>query len=365
MPNIPLPERLEDLLPAEAETVDRAARAVLEMLAGFGYRLVMPPLAEALPSLLAESASDSELASRTLQLTDPLGGAPIGIRADITPQLRRIDAQIGSKAIERLCYCGPTLYARPINPWQSREQLQAGAELFGAQTKPGNAEILMLAIRAMHACGLAELAVALGHAGIINALLADLSPEKAAATRRSITRRDPLAMREHSQQLLACARIASVADLEQLNTADLPAGAADGFAELNDVAALLAEAGVETIIDLPGLAGHEYHNGVTFAVLSGEKIVARGGRYDRAGRSAIGFTADIRQLASELAEARRPEAVASPAAWHDPAWRAAVDKLAEQGKQLCLDDETRTQSCRQRLVHSESGWQVVTGEQSQ
>ena len=359
MQTIPLPERLEDLLPAEAETVDRAARAIVEMLAGFGYRLVTPPLAEGLGSLLAESGNDSDLAARTLRLTDPLGGAPIGIRADITPQLRRIDAQLGSGEIQRLCYCGPTLYARPINPWQSREQLQAGAELFGADPQAGNAEILMLAARAMRACGLTDIAVALGHAGLVNALLAGIADDQAAAARKSMTRRDPVALREQAPQLLALARITAAGDFS--GGAGLPTQCLPALAELERVWALLSEAGIEAIVDLLGLAGHGYHNGLTFAVLAGEKIVARGGRYDRKGRNAIGFTADIRFLAAGLSEPARPDAVVSPAAWNDPAWRAAIDKLAEAGKSICLHDDAQAlpKHCREQLVRGKDGWQVA------
>ena len=362
MQNIPLPERLEDLLADEAGKVDWAARAVIGMLTGFGYRLVMPPLAEGLDSLLAESGSDSELAARTLQLTDPLGGAPMGIRADITPQLRRIDAQLDRGEVRRLCYCGPTLYARPVNPWQSREQLQAGAELFGADPQTGSAEILMLAVRAMRACGLEDIALALGHAGIVNAMFEGISGEQAAAVRRSLMRRDPVALRQQAPQLLSLAQAATAGDLAgNGKITGLPEQCAAGLAELEHAAGLLSEAGIETIIDLLGLSGHEYHNGLTFAVLSGEGIVARGGRYGRRGRSAIGFTADIRSLAAALEEPERPAAVACPSAWHDPAWRQAVDNLAGQGKSACLYDEPGAppEHCRERLVRDKDGWRLA------
>ena len=360
MQNIPLPERLEDLLPAEAETVDRAARAVTGMLAGFGYRLVMPPLAEGLDSLLAEGGNDSELAARTLQLTDPLGGAPIGIRSDITPQLRRIDAQMGGSDIRRLCYCGPTLYARPVNPWQSREQLQAGAELFGADPETGNMEILLLAIKAMQACGLNDIAVALGHAGIVRAMLDGIDRQLASAVHKSLMQRDQVTLGEQAPQLLELDRIATADDLASDKTACLPLQCAAGLAELERAAGLLAEANVRPIVDLLGLAGYEYHNGLTFAVLAGEKIVARGGRYDRKGRSAIGFTADIRLLAADTNEPEMPEAVACPAAWQDPDWRKTIDNLGAQKKRVFLYDDADAppKHCRQHLVRGKDGWQV-------
>src|SRR6187455_571898 len=125
-----LPEHIEDVLPAEARAIERLRRTILDLFESHGYELVAPPLLEYIESLLSGTGRDMDLA--TFKLVDQLSGRMMGVRADITPQVARIDAHLlNHKGVTRLCYCGSVLHARPATPTATREPMQIGAELYG------------------------------------------------------------------------------------------------------------------------------------------------------------------------------------------------------------------------------------------
>src|SRR2546421_589902 len=126
-----LPEYVEDILPAEAMRMERLRRRVLDLFFKRGYELVMPPLLEYMDSLLTGTGHDLEL--RTFKVVDQFSGRMMGVRADITPQVARIDAHLlNRKSVTRLCYCGSVLHTRPAAPGATREPIQLGAEIYGA-----------------------------------------------------------------------------------------------------------------------------------------------------------------------------------------------------------------------------------------
>ena len=131
MPHWLLPENISDVLPREARRLEATRRALLDLYAGYGYELVIPPLIEYVDSLLTGTGRDLDL--RTFKLVDQASGRMLGLRADATPQVARIDAHILNRpGVARLCYAGSVLHARPQHPLAVREPLQVGAELYGA-----------------------------------------------------------------------------------------------------------------------------------------------------------------------------------------------------------------------------------------
>src|SRR5438309_1775733 len=125
-----LPEYIEDILPGEAEVIERLRRTLLDHFPARDYRLVQPPLIEHLDSLLTGTGHDLEL--QTFKVIDPLSGRMLGLRADITPQVARIDAHLlNEPGVTRLCYAGSVLRTVASGISQSREVLQIGAELYG------------------------------------------------------------------------------------------------------------------------------------------------------------------------------------------------------------------------------------------
>ena len=170
MPRWLLPENISDVLPREARRVEEVRRALLDLYAGYGYELVIPPLIEYIDSLLTGTGSDLDL--RTFKLVDQASGRMLGLRADITPQVARIDAHILNRpGVVRLCYAGSVLHARPLHPLAVREPLQVGAELYGAAGVPADARSARARGAVAAAAGLERVQLDLGHTGVVRGLL--------------------------------------------------------------------------------------------------------------------------------------------------------------------------------------------------
>src|SRR5258706_5969811 len=166
MRNWLLPENFEDILPPQAQRIDRMRARLLELFRVHGYQLVIPPMLEYLESLLTGTGHDLDL--RTFKLVDQLSGRMMGVRADITPQVARIDAHLlNRKGVTRLCYCGSVLHARPATPAASREPIQIGAELFGERGIAGDLEIQGLLSRALAAAGAKGARLDVGHGAVV------------------------------------------------------------------------------------------------------------------------------------------------------------------------------------------------------
>ena len=172
-----LPEHIADVLPAEARRIEELRRGMLDIARSYGCELVMPPLLEHLESLL--SGTGHELDLRTFKLVDQASGRTLGVRADTTPQVARIDAHLLNRdGVTRLCYCGPVLHTRPAAPHATREPLQFGAETYGHAGLEADLEIIELALDALRHAGLSSLTLDMADARIVRALLADAPPER-------------------------------------------------------------------------------------------------------------------------------------------------------------------------------------------
>lgn len=324
MRNWLLPEHIEDVLPAEAEQLERVRRTLLDHLMANGYRLVQPPLVEHLESLLTGSARDLDL--QTFKVVDPLSGRLLGIRADITPQVARIDAHLFNTAgVNRLCYAGSVLRATSAPPGMTREVVQVGAELFGEPSIIGDREAIGLLLSSLEATGVSRLHLDLGHVGVYRALVGnagiagsaeeseifdamrakDLPTVTELAAKLPAAWRDALAMLTSlygpADEVLAAAR---------RRLPDIPA-VANALSALDSLAATFVRSVEALHIDLADLRGYHYHNGPIFSVFTaGEaNAIGNGGRYDGVGkafgraRPATGFTLDVRQLCEVLARA--------------------------------------------------------------
>jgi ATP phosphoribosyltransferase regulatory subunit len=333
-----LPENLSDALPEEARTVERLRRALLDLYAGYGYELVIPPLLEHLESLLTGTGHDLDLT--TLKLVDQLSGRTLGLRADTTPQVARIDSHILNRSgVARLCYAGSTLHARPMHPLASREPLQIGAEIYGDADFAADREILELAVRSARlivgaatvgAAPMRPVQVDLGHTGVVRALLGDALTTAAGANGvlAALTGKDPAALRAACRGYAQRTQAALVSlltlngGLEVLQDAQRELPASAGLdAALDELAQLADGCPADAVsIDLADLHGFRYHTGITFAVyvpgLSGPLL--RGGRYDDIGlafgraRPATGFSLlDLRE-AVRLAAVEPVHAIRAP-----------------------------------------------------
>ena len=165
-----LPEYIEDILPAEAARIERLRRAILDLCAGAGYELAMPPLLEYTDSLLTGTGHDLDV--RTFKVVDQISGRMMGLRADITPQVTRIDAHLlNRKGVTRLCYCGSVLHTRPAGPAATREVIQIGAELYGEAGVKGDLEVQRLLCRALERSGARKPRLDIGHVAVFRSLV--------------------------------------------------------------------------------------------------------------------------------------------------------------------------------------------------
>ncbi len=310
-----LPENIEDVLPPKAWRLEEIRRAMLDLCRARGYELVVPPLIEYLDSLLTGTGSDLDL--KTFKLVDQLSGRLIGVRADITPQVARIDAHLlGKNAVNRLCYVGSVLHAMPDGVYHSREPIQLGAELYGLAGVEGDLEILRLMLDALKAAGLVKVQLDVGHVGIYRALAAEsnLSGESEQLIFEALQSKARDEVAQLASGLRSDLRDALVAltdlygDASMLGEARkrlpmLPA-ISQALDTLETLASEFAGQDEGMAFDLAELRGYGYHSGVVFSAYAGgrSRAIALGGRYDEVGkvfgraRPATGFSLDLREL---------------------------------------------------------------------
>src|SRR5258706_978289 len=209
MRNWLLPENFEDILPPQAQRIDRMRARLLELFRVHGYQLVIPPMLEYLESLLTGTGHDLDL--RTFKLVDQLSGRMMGIRADITPQVARIDAHLlNRKSVTRLCYCGSVLHARPASLAATREPIQIGAEIYGHAGVESDREIQRLLARALKVAGVRGARIDIGHVAVFRSLVraADIGTECEAELFEALQRKDVPALRTLTRKLDAKTRAA-------------------------------------------------------------------------------------------------------------------------------------------------------------
>ncbi len=383
-----LPEGIEELLPDSARRLERLRRALLDLFGGWGYELVMPPFIEFLESLLTGAGNDLEL--QTFKLTDQLSGRMMGVRADMTPQVARIDShRLKQETPTRLCYLGTVLRTRPAGHGGTRSPLQVGAELYGHGGCESDVEILQLMLETLRTTGLADVYLDIGHVGIYRSLVQQAGLDAAqearlfdALQRKSQPDIDHLlsglpldgAMRGMLLQLVGLngGEEVLVAAREALAGAAAPVHTA--LDNLQAVAALAKQCmpAVPLHFDLAELRGYHYHTGVVFAAYAPGhgQAVAQGGRYDDIGRvfgrarPATGFSADLKALLA-LSTANEPpvRGIFAPCA-DDPALAQQVQQLRAEGERvICAlpgqHGDAAAMACDRELVLRDGRWQVA------
>ncbi|MDN7807745.1 ATP phosphoribosyltransferase regulatory subunit [Burkholderia gladioli] len=376
-----LPENIADVLPSEARKIEELRRRLLDRFRSYGYEMVMPPLLEYLESLLTGGGNDLHL--RTFKLVDELSGRTLGLRADMTPQVARIDAHLlNRQGVTRLCYAGNVLHTRPRGLHATREQIQIGAELYGHAGLEADLEVQQLMLDALRLTGIGTIRLDLCHAGVLNALF---SRDAVAAARGetlygALAGKDVPLLNELTEDLGPDTRAALRAlphlygDASVIDEARRQLPALPEIARaLDDLAQLAAQVqGAEVAIDLADLRGYAYHSGAMFsAYVDGvPNAVARGGRYDHVGqaygraRPATGFSLDLREIARISPIEARGTAILAP--WRqDEALRVAVAALRDAGEVVIQalpghDHVLDEFACDRVLVEQGGAWLVRT-----
>jgi ATP phosphoribosyltransferase regulatory subunit len=345
-----LPESLADTLPAEARRIEELRRQLLDLFRTYGFELVAPPLVEYIDSLLSGTGSDLNL--RTSKLVDQLSGRTLGVRADMTPQITRIDAHLLNRAgVTRLCYCGPVLHARPAGLLSSRELLQIGAEIFGHKGFEADLEIIRLALESARLAGVQALRLDLCHAGLVRSLIETDTAAQLRADEIMALLRDKdlpgLAGLGQGAEALQAQTVQALVWLPKLygdravidRAREVLPNTVGVVAALDTLAQLLGSLDdVSVGVDLADVGTYGYHTGVTFSIYADgwHDALVQGGRYDNVSlafgraRPATGFSLDLRKLAAGLLPAVATPAVRAPAG-QDHALRVAVQSLRQEG----------------------------------
>jgi ATP phosphoribosyltransferase regulatory subunit len=370
-----LPEHIEDVLPAEARAIERLRRDILDLFEAYGYELVAPPLLEYLESLLSGTGRDLDLA--TFKLVDQLSGRMLGVRADHTPQVARIDAHLlNRQGVARLCYSGSVLHTVPAGMTKMREPIQIGAELYGHAGLEADVEIVRLMIAALKKAGVARLHIDLGHPLIYRALTEamGLEAERAEALFHAVQQKDaPAAGELGGEALAALTGMNGGVDVIVRARKELPRLPAIGVAlnALDRLASQCAASGVEISVDLAELGGFNYESGLVFAAFTpgSPDAIARGGRYDEVGasfgraRPATGFTMDLRQLVGLSNPAPKRKAILAPCV-DDASLDQAIAELRAAGEVVIVDlpghESAREElGCDRTMEKKDGKWRVT------
>lgn len=313
-----LPEGIDELLPQEARRLEQLRAKLLQIFENWGYELVVPPFVDFLDSLLTGSGHELDL--QTFKLTDQISGKMLGVRADMTPQVARIDAHnLKHDYPTRLCYVGTVLHTRGDALEKSRSPMQIGAELYGHAGKESDLEVIRLMLEMLAMSGILNVHLDLGHVGIYRALAeeANLTPAQESALFDVLQRKARPELKELLESYkLSDALKAALLKLPELNGDKTVLAKArilfksknvqNALDDLEAISTALARyfPSLSISFDLAELRGYHYHTGIVFAafVPSIGKEIARGGRYDNIGavfgreRPATGFSADLKVL---------------------------------------------------------------------
>lgn len=374
-----LPDHIADVLPSEARHIEELRRGLLDTARCYGYELVMPPLLEHLESLLTGTGEALDL--QTFKLVDQLSGRSMGLRADTTPQVARIDAHLlNRKGVTRLCYCGPVLHTRPDRPHATREPLQFGAEIFGHAGLEADLEALQLARECLRIANVPSTTIDLADVRIVRNLLAGVSVNaqvlsgihaalaaKDAAELAALTRDFPVESREGLLALLQLYGDQGVLIEAQKAFQRFP-GISQVLSNLDWLASRLEGAAVT--FDLADLRGYAYYSGARFAIYApgASDALVRGGRYDEVGavfgrnRPAAGFSLDIKQVVGVVSPRALKAAIRAPWGESDEV-NAAIAELRTSGETVvCVlpghESEVDEFHCDRELVQIAGRWVV-------
>ena len=373
MPTWLLPENIADVLPSEARKIEELRRLMLDTFRTYGYEMVMPPLLEYVDSLLAGAGQDTD--SRTFKLIDVMSGRLLGLRADMTTQVARIDAHLLNRdTVTRLCYAGSVLHTQPSGLHATREPLQIGAEIYGHAGLEADAEIQELAL-----AGFEQPRLDLSHVGVLRAILAEdaLARRDEQALYALLRSKDIPGLQEITARYAEGTRAALLALPNLYGDVDVLAHAKEVLPALPGITRALAELAAlagsalgraQVAIDLADLRGYQYESGAMFAlyVPGLPNAVARGGRYDHVGeafgraRPATGFSLDLRELARLLPTAERKHSIRAP--WGNaPELREKIAELRKRGEVVIQsmpghDNVQDEFECDRVLVLEQGNW---------
>ena len=386
MRNWLLPEYVEDILPEEAMHIETMRRRIVDFLLVHGYQLVNPPLLEYVESLLSGSGSDMEL--HMFKVIDQLSGRMMGLRADMTPQVARIDAHLlNCEGVTRLCYASSVLHTVPSGLTRTREPLQIGAELFGHAGLESDIEIQRLMLECLAIAGIGQIHLDLGHVAVFRGLIKTVAIPAELETElyRILQAKDIAALKalcsdlskyvdeQTKQALMLLPELygdKKILDQAYRFLPDLPE-IRMALAALEAVEEELKSV-VDTIaFDFADLRGYHYHSGMVFAAYAKgcSNAIALGGRYDEIGkafgrsRPATGFSADLRELARLIKPEPCARGIMAPFEKNNQVLEDKIKKLRQAGEIVIVDlpgqqSDQFAPNCDRQLVWQRGDWVI-------
>ena len=381
-----LPEGVDEILPPRAILLEQMCRKLIDLFSSWGYEFVIPPMMEYLESLLTATGEDLDL--QTYKITDQLSGRLMGIRADITPQVARIDSHLLKRNVPtRLCYLGSVLHSRTNSSGDSRSPLQLGAELFGHEGVSSDIEIVKLMLAILDVVRISNICLDVGHIGIFRSLISksQLNSMQESEVFEIVKRKAKDELKIFYKKL----KINDDSSKAMLDLIDLHGDvgilndAIHAFDKLspdirkyvNEVKTLtdsiIDKFDVSINIDLSELRGYNYHTGMIYTafVPNEGKGIAFGGRYDDIGsafgkaRPATGFSTDMKQLLElQNISEDTPDKIFAPVDDND-SLQKKITELREQGKIVIQELEgqnatAKEMNCNQTLVCENDQWVV-------
>jgi len=349
-----LPDYVEDMLPDEAVYLESLRRSILDLYQAHGYFYVIPPMLEYIESL---NSNGQDMDLDTFKVVDQLSGRLMGVRADITPQVARIDAHlIHNEEVTRLSYAGSVLRTKPASFLQSREPFQIGAELYGFKGIEADLEIQTLLIKTLNTIGIKTPVFDFNHLDIFTSLIASSNIERDLLDRlyEAMQKKDQSEVKSLTQSLDKKNREALIAlvslygDVNILKEADkvLPQDKAikNALQFLNQIDKALKEYEIKISYDLSDIRGYQYHNGLVFSVYADQcySPIALGGRYDNIGasfgrkRPATGFTMDLKNIVTLFPNGKKAKAILAPQG-NDAGLQKTIETLRQQGDIVAID----------------------------
>ena len=317
--NFLIPDGIEYYIGNSAIKFDKLKSSILKIYTKYNYTYIVPPIFDSLDNLLNLNSTD--LDNKTSHILDSSTGNEIGVRADITPQISKIDYQM-TKGVgsSKFSYMGDILRLSP-GPFDRINPFQTGVEYFGIINKSVDIEIIKLMIDLIYLSKQNKIIIELGDLSFINNLLSGLELSQ-----------------EYKLRLIDLINLKSKTEIKDFfNKYKLPrkklilllelmdiSGDISVLSELNKLAKkyklnLSSEVKElssisnsinrfsdisEVQIDLCELQGFSYQSGLIYsAYVPGlRKEIARGGRYeaytdhDNTPRLATGFSLDVKDI---------------------------------------------------------------------
>jgi len=380
MQNWLLPEYVEDILPVEALHIEVMRRQIIDLLLVHGYQQVMPPLLEYVESLLSGSGSDMDL--HMFKVIDQLSGRMMGLRADMTPQVARIDAHLlNSEGITRLCYANSVLHTVPSGITQTREPLQVGAELYGHSGLESDLEVQRIMLQCLSVAGVSKIHLDLGHVAVFRGLIkgACISRELETELFAVLQAKDVSTLQELCIKLQKNTRDALMLLPQLYGDKNILVDAIKRLPDYPEIRTALNELSIveeelkpivdEIAFDLADLRGYHYHTGMVFAAYANgcSNAIALGGRYDEIGkafgraRPATGFSMDLRELSRLVKPQTYPSGIRAPFQKKNKELENMIEQLRSSGQIVVMDlpgQENESLDCDRQLVFHNGQWIV-------